>query len=427
MNDQSIARRAGRVLENYPQLHALVKAVYFHANWALRPQSSLINSTMPGYEIISPAQWAGTPEPAGHLFFGYYDKSPWSPDGTRFLLHSLGRPRHSEDISVLVLDASSHDCRTVARSSAWNYQQGSLTQWIRWQGVDAVALNDITGGQLVTRIVSTDGNELAKLERPIQCSTRDGDIVASISLARLSVYRPEYGYSRLRPGPLPSLEHDGLFLLSAGTGTWSLRVSLDQLVSHQPLTEFATSAHWLNHVAFAPGGSRLVFLHRWGDRRRQRSRLYLLDLDSAEPRLLLDGGLVSHYCWLDDRVLLCYCESSAGYRYHLINTCDLTVKPVETPTIAALSDGHPSFCPNTGQIVTDTYPNRYGQQQLLVFHRNLAAATTAATVTHPPKFRGAARCDLHPRWHQDGRAVSFDSVMNGRRRSWILRTVVHED
>lgn len=427
MTERSTARRAGRVLQKFPRVHAMAKAAYFQANWLLRPDRSAASSTAPGFEIISPASWAGAAEPGGHTFFGYYDKSPWSPDGTRFLLHALDRPRLSDDISILVLDATAHACRSIARSSAWNFQQGAMTQWIRWDNTDAVAFNSIAAGRTVTRVLTVDGAESAVLERPIQCSTKDGGCVASVSFERLSLFRPEYGYSRIRPGSLPSLDKDGLFLLDTRSGAWTLRVPISHLVEHVPLPEFATSEHWFNHAAFSPSGQQLVFLHRWGDRRHQRSRLYVLDLDAERPQLLLDGGLVSHYCWLDDRVLLCFCESGAGYRYHTIDTQEGRILPVKSPAVAALTDGHPGFCAQNGQIVTDTYPNKHGRQRLLILDRDLHTATEVAQAEHPPAFRGASRCDLHPRWSPDGSAISFDSVMGGVRRSWIVRKVAHDN
>lgn len=426
MTERSAARRAGRILQKFPQIHAMAKAAYFQANWILRPDRAVESTTAPGYEIISPAEWAGTPEPGGHTFFGYYDKSPWSPDGTRFLLHSLDRPRLSEDISILVMDANAHECRSIARSTAWNFQQGAMTQWIRWDNSDAVAFSALVAGRPVTRILTADGVERAVLERSIQCSTKDGGCVASVSFERLSLFRPEYGYSRLRPGSLPPLDQDGLFLLDTRSSAWALRVTLRHVVGYEPIPEFATSEHWLNHVAFSPGGKRLVFLHRWGDRRHQRSRLYVLELDADRPRLLLDGGLVSHYCWLDERALLCFCESDAGYRYHTIDTHEGRVLPVTSPAIAALTDGHPGFCARNGQIVTDTYPSKHGRQRLLILDKELQTATEVAAVAHPPDFRGASRCDLHPRWSPDGCAISLDSVMGGVRRSWIVRKVVHD-
>lgn len=426
MTERSAARRAGRVLQKFPRVHAMAKAAYYQANWILRPDRSAESSTAPGYEIISPATWAGAAELGAHTFFGYYDKSPWSPDGTRFLLHALERPRLSEDVSILVLDAGTHECKSIAQSPAWNFQQGAMTQWIRWDSDDAVAFNTLVADRPATRILTADGVERAVLERPIQCSTKDGGCVASVSFDRLTLFRPEYGYSRLRPASLPPLHHDGLYLLDTRSGVGTLRLTLQQLVEHEPLPEFATSEHWLNHVAFSPAGRRLVFLHRWGDRRHQKSRLYVLDLDADRPQLLLDGGLVSHYCWLDERVLLCYCESDAGYRYHTIDTQERRTLPVPSPAIEVLTDGHPGFCAQSGQIVTDTYPSKHGRQRLLVLDKEMLTSSEVATVAHPPHFRGASRCDLHPRWHPDGSAISFDSVMGGIRRSWIVRKVFHD-
>lgn len=41
-------------------------------------------------------------------------------------------------------------------------------------------------------------------------------------------------------------------------------------------------------------------------------------------------------------------------------------------------------------------------------------------VKHGLKFQGEGRCDLHPRFSQDGKYISFDSVMTGKRRQYYV-------
>ena len=37
-----------------------------------------------------------------------------------------------------------------------------------------------------------------------------------------------------------------------------------------------------------------------------------------------------------------------------------------------------------------------------------------------PKFKGPKRCDLHPRWNNDGRMISVDLIKNSKRYQKIL-------
>jgi hypothetical protein len=426
MTNQSTARLAGNYLRNFPQLHAFAKRAYLAANWAIRPQRSFVHKIATGYRLQSPAEWAGVAEHQGQTFFGYYDKSPWSTDGRRFLVHASEAKSKPERISIVLYDASTHERRTIASSAAWNLQQGAMLQWLQWGDFEAIAFNDFLDGRLICRIISTTGAELHRMTRPVQSVSPDGRIFASINYDRLTSFRPEYGYQRLSNESLPPSENDGLFLLNTDSGVYELRISISELMSTAPRSAFHHATHWINHVAFSPQGDRLVFLHRWGNRRHQSSRLYVLHIPTNTITLVLDGGLISHYCWLDNTRLFCYCESDSGYRYHYIDATTASALPHPAPEISNLSDGHPSFSAANGMVVTDTYPDKFGVQRLACIEPTTGAINQVASVVHPPVFHGVNRCDLHPRWHPLGTAISFDSVMTGTRRCWILQKAIND-
>ena len=49
-----------------------------------------------------------------------------------------------------------------------------------------------------------------------------------------------------------------------------------------------------------------------------------------------------------------------------------------------------------------------------------ALARHVAFFRSPPAYTGDVRCDLHPRWSRDGRAVCVDSTDDGTRQVYVL-------
>jgi len=71
----------------------------------------------------------------GHHFFGYYDKSPWDATGRYVLaLESTfaDRQPEPEDAATIGLVDTSQGGRwmPLARTTAWNWQQGTMLQWL---------------------------------------------------------------------------------------------------------------------------------------------------------------------------------------------------------------------------------------------------------------------------------------------------------
>ena len=88
------------------------------------------------------------------------------------------------------------------------------------------------------------------------------------------------------------------------------------------------------------------------------------------------------------------------------------------------NDGHPSYCPTDNHLVVfDTYPSRSRIQEVklgLDTDKTGESVKTIAKVFSPFKYDNNTRCDLHPRWRQDGKAVCFDSIFEGRRGLYVV-------
>lgn len=415
-----LERVAARSLESFPFLKRPAKFFYQRLNYVIFRERGFQIDVHPETQLVRPEKWAGVANVEGELFFGYYDKTPWSEDTSRLLLHRLGT---SGRLELVVFDRPNRVFCTVGNSSAWNYQQGSMAQWLPGSRGQLIIFNDLAEGQLVSRIVGLDGREELRIPWPVQALHPGGREALTLNYLRLARLRPEYGYAvtarnfetRQPPG------RDGIWRVDLTSGRADLILSLADLCAFKPRANMKNSEHKVNHILYSRDGSRFVFMHRWLGPRGKFSRLYCAGSRGKWLHLLLDNRMVSHYQWRDDKHLLVFARTGEGGDHYCLLNVETGQQEVVAPGVLdAYGDGHPSFSPDGRWIVTDTYPDRARQQRLLLFDTQEQTIVTLGRFLAPWRFDGPQRCDLHPRWSPDGCWISFDSVYAGQRRSYLL-------
>ncbi len=77
---------------------------------------------------------------------------------------------------------------------------------------------------------------------------------------------------------------------------------------------------WLNHLLFAPDGSKFCFLHRWAHASAPNAfitRLITVKADGKDPYVLDPYGKTSHFIWRDpDHILAWACHPSHGEKFY---------------------------------------------------------------------------------------------------------------
>lgn len=414
-------RLLAKWLDRFPRARRLAKGAYQRLNYLLCARGRARPAELhPGLELLTPTGWAGARETAGERFFGYYDKSPWSPDMQRMLLH---RPR-GDQLDVLVVDRRARTTRVLGATRTWNAQQGSQAQWLPSAGGRIVLFNDVVGRQLGCRLVEWESGDARFVPWPIQTLHPRRPEALTLNYRRLHRIRPEYGYAVEADNFSTDepLERDGIWRVDLEANRSELVLSLAVLTAHAPRPEMNGATHKVNHLLYAPSGDRFVFVHRWKGSAGRFSRLYAARPDGAKLRLLLDERMVSHYHWRDDDHLLVWARTARhGDRYYLVNVNTGSTEIVGAGVLDGYGDGHPSFSPDRAWIITDTYPDRARQRHLLLFHVASEALFEVGRFFAPWAFDGPVRCDLHPRWSPDGFWVSFDSAHEGLRRSYVVQ------
>lgn len=132
--------------------------------------------------------------------------------------------------------------------------------------------------------------------------------------------------------------------------------------------------------------------------------------------------MVSHCYWKnDDEIIAFENKHGGGTGYYLMK--DKSEEYVHLWKHIC-NDGHPSYCPvNKSEIVFDSYPDKKRIQEIMIARDTDVEGTNIrviAKVFSPFKYDNDTRCDLHPRWRQDGKAICFDGTFEGYRGLYVV-------
>ena len=400
-------------------------------------------------------------------FFGYYDKSPFDNTGDRILCHryrgddkSLVTSEHSCEVGFLSVTGGKF--RSLGTTKAFNWQQGSMLQWLGPDFGSAVIYNDRVANRYVSRIIDIETNSVRTLERTIYSVSPDGRWAVSPNFERHEFCRPGYCYAGVADPhwKTPHDEADGIFCIDLESGSSTLIISVAQLRAIRPLSSMNTSEQYVEHMLVSPGGERFIFLHRWwlADGGIY-TRMYSANRHGGELFLFPDSGNYSHQTWRNEHEVVVTGRSvsiasslrySTGLVRHLVRPlvkiarrCTSIIGYKATNRIipygylhlmdcgnafpmvddGSLNDGgHPSFRPgDLDCMLSDTYPNNEGWQELYLFRVAAKKRILLGRFWSPPEYRAKGyRCDLHPRWDRSGKRVCIDSLASGSRQMYVL-------
>lgn len=362
-----------------------------------------------------------------NFFFGFHDKCPFSADNRMLLSHHLTlplrMPEPNDTVEIGYFSGPNYrDFRKVASTRAWNWQQGSMLQWV---GASSnIVFNDYDGKGHVARIVNKKGELLLTLPLPVAAISPDGTKGLSHSFARLHsrslLPRRGYGYANgidpEQKNLVPS-KH-GLHLIDIASGQTNLIFTVAAMAKIQPEPSMTKAFHYFSHCQFSPSGERFVFFHRWVQNdNRQWTRMISCDLKGNNIFIFPTSGMVSHVAWRDNENILAYAQTKKyGDRYYLFRDGSSDFSIIGEDSFN--SDGHPSFSKDRRWIITDSYPDRFRIRYLILYDTKNKKRYNLAKLYSPRKYvksKGLIRCDLHPRWNRDGTMVCFDSAHTGTR------------
>lgn len=355
----------------------------------------------------------------GISFFGYYLKSPENLSGQIiFQTATNENTRQSVYESSPVYLLKDNFKSLVYETKAWNWQQGSMLQWLPNNRQFIINDFDNLTKKYFSIIVDVKANQSKIIDLPIYSVSSCGNFALTLSFDRLNLMRPDYAYFN-KPPELIDDDKDGIWKIDLLKNTNKLILSIEKLKDFQPVESMKNAKHKFNHIDISPDSKRFIFLHRWIGPKGRFTRLISCDVNGENLCLLNGDKMTSHCCWLNENQILSFCyHNSHGNGYYLFN--DLTDKTIFFNDSMPKIDGHPTICPNKKWVVTDSYPGRERYSNLYLFNVETKQFYTLGEFYQPARFTGEKRIDLHPKWNADGSKIYFESGHNGKRQLYSI-------
>jgi hypothetical protein len=362
-------------------------------------------------------------------WFGYYDKLQFDPTGR----YALGMevdfehrsPRPDDVIRMGMVDLQDNDrWIELGESRAWNWQQGSMLQWVPGSRSEVV-WNDRQAGRFVCHVVDVRTHRKRTLPNPIYALSPDGRWAVAPDFRRLNDCRPGYGYAGLAdPNRDVEVPGDaGIWRMDMKTGRQQLMFSFaDAVKVPSPHEEMSGAKHWFNHLLFNTDGSRFIFLHRWRAARHGQSfatRMFTIGRDGKDPYVLDPYGKTSHFIWRDrDHVLAWAWHPSQQDKFYLYRDRTAEVEAVGPEVMTV--NGHCTYLAGNRWILNDTYPDKQRNQNVYLYEPATNRRVWLGHFPSPKEYTGEWRCDTHPRSSPDGKSVCIDSAHTGGRQMYLI-------
>ena len=365
-----------------------------------------------------------TPPDELHYFFGYYDLQPYGRGGTCHLCHRvpfMNRLPEADDFAEIgYIETDTLKFRCVARTRAWNFQQGAM---LSWYDDHRIIYNIRDNDAYLSVITDLDSGHTERVGPALAAvNTRSGYGLA-LNFSRIYDFRPGYGYAGI-PDPYAgenAPDDDGVFLVNLNTHESRQIISYRRLAAMIP-DDCAADQYKLvvNHITFNPSGNRFIFLLRNFTTPDTPWRTMLLSSDLNGCVEAVTGFCFhSHYHWKNDRQLLIESDYLGRRGLHLFTDADGRADFIDIPGLNE-TDIHCLYTPDRKLILGDTYPNADQYRPLYLYDTVRKSASVLAEVYSHPVANGDYRCDLHARWSPDGNLISFDTTHNGRREIYEM-------
>jgi hypothetical protein len=400
------------------------------------------------------------------FFFGYYNYSPLSKDNSKLLAHKAvfeGRmPEPDDYVEIGFFDMATGIWNPVTTSNAFNWQQGSMLQWLGPDFNSSIIFNDCKENQFIARIINLYTGEEKVIPYPVYGVDPNGKFAITLNFERCYWTRA-YSYANIKNEywnqRMP--EEDGILNINLLTGETTRIISIKEILDFSKIQDDGVTSHWFEHIWLNPSGNRFAFFYRFGSNENFGGKVFTADIDGRNlwKHPIIDGTELSHLGWKDDEHYVLFtrpikkvlhhwvnAEKKGGIRRNLIHFYRQIAKPFipsrllttamssnqyyalakdqsgiigKLDNITLFQDGHPSFTKNGSYMLTDTYQDSENYRHLLLYN------IMENKVIRLGKFysflnNSGWRTDLHPRFSFDDKYIIIDSSHTGYHQMIVI-------
>jgi hypothetical protein len=366
-----------------------------------------------------------------HVFFGYYDVSPFSFDDKKILAlvadpSSVSTKKSCVDIGYFEFLADKQwNFKKVGESRSWCWQQGCRLQWypkLDKSKSNTIFYNTVINDRYVGIVQKLSGKIESTISMPIYDISNCGKYGLSLNFSRLQRLRPGYGYD-----VFPDITEnekipldDGIFYIDIGLNINRKILSYKDILKFIDLDCNNEFDHYINHLSFNPSATIFMFLYVIVSKSLRKTYLFTCKPDGSDLTLVNDTGKVSHYGWKNDNELLVFCcqsnlSKASFVLYDFLNKSNTTFA-----SNVLVEDGHPSFLKDNKSIIVDTYPNLFGFQNLIIYNEKIKVFKFKCKLYSSKIFSGEFRTDLHPRINNKNTLICVDHEYNSFKAMRII-------
>ena len=203
-------------------------------------------------------------------------------------------------------------------------------------------------------------------------------------------------------------------------------ISLKEILLKVKYDESITDKIYLNHIAWSPNSKKLITIFNFENKKKNKRMVYpvLINLETKKIDFLHTDGSFSHHTFISEDRILAYLKLKDHYCYGLWSQ-ENGWKEIKNSM--PKFDGHPTYINSSDKVVVDSYSDRFGIMSLYIGSINPdKKLEKIASVINNPQYKGAIRCDLHPRVSLKHNLIVCDLPMKSGRKILVVKDVLNK-